>query len=159
MSKVKGGSSVNRVWKIAEPIAKEQELEIWDIRFDKEGANWFLRIYIDKDEGINIEDCEKFSKAIDKPLDEEDPIVQSYCLEVRSPGVERELVRDEHFESCIDSDVKVKMIRGIDGIGREFSGVLKSYENGNATIEDYDKNNEITINKKDWVWIKLDVFG
>ena len=100
MPKGKGGNTVAAVWDIAAPIAEQLGLDIWDIRFVKEGADWFLRIFIDKDGGVTIEDCENMSRAMDAPLDEADPIPQSYCLEVSSPGVERELTRDSHFEAC-----------------------------------------------------------
>ena len=94
----------------------------------------------------------------DKPLDELDPIESAYCLEVCSPGLERELVRDEHFMQFIGADIKVKMLRPIEGIGREFGGVLDAYDNGEVTISDHDGENHITINKKDASWIKLDDF-
>ena len=90
-SKGKGGNTVNAVWEIAEPIANGLGYELWDVRFEKEGANWYLRIFIDKEDGISINDCVDMSHAIDKPLDEADPIEQSYCLEVCAPGLERDL--------------------------------------------------------------------
>lgn len=157
MGKIKGGNTVETVWKVCEPIVQELNLELWDVRFVKEGANWFLRLYIDSANGIGIEDCEKVSRAVDSPLDEADPIEQAYFLEVSSPGIERELVRDFHFEKYIGADVLVKMIRPIEGIGKEFDGVLKSADKLTVTIGDQGEN-EITINKKDTVWIKLDDF-
>ena len=93
MAKKEKGNTVAAVWQIAQPIAESLGLELWDVRFVKEGADWFLRIFIDKEDGVSIDDCEAMSRAIDKPLDDADPISQSYCLEVSSPGVERELVR------------------------------------------------------------------
>lgn len=84
-SKGKGGITVNTVWNIAQPIAESLGLELWDVRFEKEGADWFLRVFIDKDGGVSIDDCVDMSHALDKPLDEADPIEQSYCLEVCSP--------------------------------------------------------------------------
>ena len=114
-SKGKGGSTVKTVWEIAEPIAQSLGLEIWDIRFEKEGADWFLRIFIDKADGVSIDDCVEMSHAIDKPLDEADPIEQSYCLEVSSPGLERDLKRDAHFEKSIGDKIMVKLIRPVDG--------------------------------------------
>ncbi len=108
MAKGKGGNVSAAVWEIAKPIADELGVEIWDIRFLKEGTDWFLRIFIDKPEGISINDCENMSRAIDAPLDELDPIEQSYCLEVSSPSLERELTRPEHFERYSGSPVKVK---------------------------------------------------
>ena len=124
-SKGKGGNTVNTVWQLAEPYAKELGLELWDVRFEKEGADWFLRIFIDKEGGVSIDDCVDMSHAIDKPLDEADPIEQSYCLEVCSPGVERELKRDEHFLKFIGSPVMVKLIRPLEN-KREYNGILES---------------------------------
>ena len=92
--KGKGGNTVAAVWEIAAPVAEQLGLSIWDIRFQKEGVSWYLRIYIDKEGGVGITDCENFSRAVDGPLDEADPIEQSYYLEVSSPGVERQLTRD-----------------------------------------------------------------
>lgn len=154
----KKGNTVERVWKVVEPIVNSLGLELWDVRFLKEGADWFLRIYIDKPEGVNITHCEEVSRSIDKPLDEEDPIEQAYILEVCSPGLERNLVRDEHFEKFIGADIMVKMIRPINGVGKEFKGVLKAYEKGEVTIEDHSGENQVVINKKDAAWIKLDDF-
>ncbi len=79
--------------KIAEPVAEELGLMLWDVRFEKEGSGWYLRFFIDKDGGVNIEDCENFSRKIDKVLDDADPIEQSYILEVSSPGIERNLIK------------------------------------------------------------------
>ncbi len=154
----KKGNTVERVWSVVEPIVNDLGLELWDVRFLKEGADWFLRIFIDSSKGVNITDCEEVSRSIDKPLDEEDPIEQAYTLEVCSPGLERPLVRDEHFEKFIGADVMVKMIRPVEGIGKEFKGVLKAYEKGNVTIEDHSGENQVVINKKDAAWIKLDDF-
>ena len=106
-----GKNTVEIVRDIAKPIADSLGLDLWDVRFIKEGTQWYLRIFIDKEEGISIEDCEAMSRAIDKPLDDADPINQSYCLEVCSPGIERELVRDEHFERFIGADIKIRLIR------------------------------------------------
>ena len=111
-----GKNTAETVWKIAEPYIKELGLELWDVRFVKEGAEWYLRIFIDSENGITIDDCEAVSRAIDEPLDIADPIDRSYCLEVSSPGIERELVREEHFERFIGADVMVKMIRPLDKI-------------------------------------------
>ncbi len=158
MAKKKGGNTVQSVWTLAEPIVNSFGLKLWDVRYVKEGASWYLRIYIDRDEGVTIEDCENVSRAIDTPLDELDPIDGEYCLEVCSPGIERELIRDEHFLEYIGADIMVKMIRPIDGIGKEFNGVLKAYENSQVTVEDHSGENEVTFNKKDAVYIKLDDF-
>ena len=105
------GSVANAVYDIAKPIAASLNLEIWDIKFLKEGKNWILRIFIDKPGGVDIQDCENFSRAIDKPLDIADPIDVSYCLEVCSPGIDRELSNDFHLKRFIGSDVKIRLIR------------------------------------------------
>ena len=156
-AKGKGGNTVRKVWEIAEPLAKNLGLELWDIRFEKEGANWYLRVFIDKDGGVSIDDCVDMSHALDKPLDDEDPIEQSYCLEVSSPGVERELRRDAHFEKCIGQKIKIKLIRPLDG-QREFAGTLEGYDNGEISVR-FDDGSGIIINKKEASHIKLDDFG
>lgn len=158
MAKSKGGVTVSKVWELCKPIIEEMGISIWDIRYVKEGADYFLRVFIDKPDGIGIEDCEKVSRAINDPLDALDPIENAYCLEVCSPGIERELVRDEHFMQFIGADIMIKMHKPIEGIGKDFAGVLKDYDNGMVTISDHSGENEVTINKKDAVWIKLDDF-
>lgn len=157
MPKGKGGNTVAAVWDIAQPIADELGLEIWDIRFVKEGTDWFLRIFIDKEGGVTIEDCENMSRAIDEPLDEADPIEQSYCLEVSSPGIERELTRDTHFEACIGEKIKVKFIRAIEG-KREFSGVLEGFDGHQLTLR-LEDGNALCFEKKETSFIKLDDFS
>ena len=95
MSKGKGGNVSAAVWQIAEPIASELGVSLWDIRFLKEGADWFLRIILDKEGGVGIDDCEAFSRAIDKPLDELDPIEDAYTLDISSLGAEKPLAVDK----------------------------------------------------------------
>lgn len=156
MSKGKGGNVSSAVWQLAQPIAAELGLEIWDIRFLKEGTDWFLRIFIDKDGGVDIDDCVNMTHAIDKPLDELDPIEQSYCLEVCSPGLERDLTRPEHFVKFRGSDVKVKLIRPVDGI-REFEGVLEDSD-GNSIVLRLEDGSAMQIDKKETSYIRLDDF-
>lgn len=145
------------VWNLVKPIVEDFGLILWDVRFVKEGANWYLRIFIDSDEGVTLEDCESVSRAVDEPLDKADPIDQSYCLEVCSPGIERELVRQEHFERFTGDNVIVKMIRPVEGIGKEFAGVLKGADKTNVTVS-VPETGDITFPKKDMVWVKLDDF-
>ena len=83
----------DQVWQFAEPIVQEKGCSLWDVEYVREGGEWFLRLYIDKDGGVDINDCENVSRKLDKILDQVDPIDQSYCLEVSSPGIERELVK------------------------------------------------------------------
>ena len=158
MANSKGRNTVTVVEELARPIAEDLGLRIWDVRYLKEGSQWFLRIFIDKDGGVDINDCERMSRALDEPLDEADPISGEYILEVSSPGVERELIRSEHFEAFIGADVMVKMIRPLEGIGKEFKGVLSDYDDGMVTITDYSGENTVTIHKKDAAYIKLDDF-
>jgi ribosome maturation factor RimP len=150
------GNTVSKVFEIVEPYAKELGLEIWDIRFVKEGTDWYLRVFIDKNCGVSIDDCVDLTRAITKPLDDADPISQSYMLEVSSPGVERELITDAHFEKFIGSNVMLRLIRPIEKV-RDFSGKLKDYSNGEITIELID-GEELKINKKDTSYVKLDDF-
>ena len=152
----KGGNTVKAVWDIVEPFDEELGVVIWDVRFLKEGSSWYLRIFIDKDGGVSIDDCVDLTHAINKPLDEADPIEQAYFLEVSSPGVERDLVRDEHFTAYIGEKIKVKMIRPVEG-KREFSGILADYSDGNITIS-FEDVSGFTFTKKEASWIKVDDF-
>ena len=119
---------------LAAPLLEELGLKLWDIKYEKEGSSWFLRYFIDKDGGVTIEDCENFSRRVDKILDEVDPIDQSYYLEVSSPGIERELRKREHFEACLGERITVKTIRPIEG-RQEFVGKLLGEGDGKITIQ------------------------
>ena len=148
---------VSIVRSIAEPIVKDLGLILWDVRFVKEGASWYLRVFIDKDGGVDINDCVDMTHALNGPLDEADPIEVSYCLEVSSPGIERDLTRDEHFEVMTGKKIKLRLIRPDENKQREFSGVLKGYEDGNITV-DLDGEERVFI-KKETAWVKLDDFN
>lgn len=148
---------VSIVRSLAEPVAEELGLRLWDVRFVKEGASWFLRLFIDKDGGVDINDCVDMTHAINPVLDEKDPIEQSYCLEVCSPGLERDLTRDEHFEVMTGKKIKLRLIRPDENKQREFAGILKGYEEGNITV-DIDGEERVFI-KKETSWVKLDDFG
>ena len=148
---------VSIVRSIAEPVAKELGLRLWDVRFVKEGASWYLRVFIDKDGGVDINDCVDMTHALNGPLDEADPIEVSYCLEVSSPGIERDLTRDEHFEAMTGEKIKLRLIRPDENKQREFSGILKSYEDGNITVQLED--GERVFVKKETAWVKLDDFN
>lgn len=150
------GSTTEVVREIVRPYAEQLGLQIWDVTFTKEGASWYLRIYIDKDGGVNIDDCAAMSRAVDEPLDEADPIDRAYFLEVCSPGIERELRREEHFAAYIGQKIKVRLIRAAGGV-REFSGVLKAFQDGVLTVET--SQGSITFNKKDAAHINADDFG
>lgn len=120
-----------------EPTVTELGYSIWDITYSKVGADYHLEITIDKDTGINIDDCERVHRAIDPILDEYDPIEGFYYLEVSSPGVERELRCDEHIIACIGERVSAKLFAAVNGV-KSLSGVLRGYEDGNVSIELHD---------------------
>lgn len=129
-----GKGIVETVWELAEPLAEEIGCWLWDVEFVKEGARRVLRITIDSEEGITIEDCEKLHRAIDPVLDEADPIEEAYYLEVSSPGVERELRTPMHIEACEGWNVEVRLYAPIDG-AKKFRGVLLACaENGDIRI-------------------------
>lgn len=151
-----GKNTVDRVQEIIAPFAAELGLQIWDITFKKEGTDWYLRVFIDKDGGVSVDDCVDLTHAVTKPLDEADPISQSYMLEVSSPGIERELKKDWHFEKYIGSPVMLRAIRPIDGV-RDFVGVLKEYNDGQIIIQLQD-GEQLEISKKDCSYVKLDDF-
>ncbi len=148
---------VSIVWELAEPVALSLGLKLWDVRFLKEGANWYLRIIIDKDEGVSIDDCVNMNNALEPLLDEKDPIEQSYNLQVSSPGIERNLTRDAHFKEYLNEKIMVKLPKAIDG-AKEFHGVLKEYEDGEITLE-YGDGKILKVNKKETSFVKADDFN
>lgn len=115
------------------PTADDLGYLLWDVEFVKEGTRHILRITIDSDNGVNIEDCEKMHRAIDPILDEADPIETAYYLEVSSPGIERELRTDEHILACIGDDVEIKLYAPVDG-SKSFVGVLRGYDDGKISV-------------------------
>jgi len=143
------GKTVAAVREIALPIAESLGLTLWDIEFVKEGAMYYLRIYIDRAEGVRIQDCEAMSKAMDEPLDAADPIEQSYCLEVSSPGLERKLSRPEHFEAMQGRKVLVKLYQPVDG-KKEITAVLTGLRDGVISLEP-----DITIEQKAAASVRL----
>ena len=130
-----GKNVASTVRELVTPIAEEMGYFIWDVEFVKEGADKYLRITLDNEEGININDCEAFHRAIDPVLDEADPISESYILEVSSPGIERELKYPEHIDACEGWDVEVKLYAPRNG-SKQYRGVLVGYdEEGCIVIE------------------------
>ena len=123
-----------KVYDLALPVAQEQNLDIWDVEYLKEAGQWFLRVYIDKDGGVGIDDCEAFSRALDPFLDEADPIEGSYVFEVSSAGAERELKRPSDYEKFIGSHVEVKLYKAVDN-SKLYAGTLLAYADGDVTIE------------------------
>ena len=139
MSNVQGakrqGSIAQKVWDIVLPTADELEYVLWDVEFVKEGADYYLRITIDHPEGINIEDCERFHRAIDPVLDETDPIQQAYILEVSSPGIERELKNRDHVMMCLGDTVEIRLYSAQHGAKVHRGTLVGMTEAGNVQIE------------------------
>lgn len=135
----KNPSISEKVSLIAEPLAEELGFFLWDVEYVKEGGRKVLRITIDSEEGITIDDCEKMHRALDPLLDEADPIEEAYYLEVSSPGIERELKNDMHIDACEGWDVEVKLYAPIDG-AKTFKGKLLTLgDNGEVRIESLGK--------------------
>ena len=123
-----------KVAQFARPVVEANGCELWDVEYVREGSERFLRLYIDKDGGVDITDCEKISRAVDPILDEEDPIAESYHFEVCSAGLERALKRPGDFERFMNSAVMVKLYRPRNGL-KELPGILRGYEDGRVTVE------------------------
>ena len=116
------------------PIIEKYGVEIYDVEFVKEAGEWYLRVYIDKPDGVNILDCENVSRALSDVLDEEDYIDESYILEVSSPGLGRQLKKDKHFEKSIGEKIVLKTYKAIDKC-KEFEGVLVSFDSDKIVME------------------------
>ena len=134
------------------PIIEEHGFELVDVEYVKEGSSWYLRAYIDKPGGVDINDCEHVSRALSDALDREDFIEEAYILEVSSPGLGRALKKDKHFEKSLGEEVEVKTYKPVDG-SKEFAGILKSYDDKTITIEI--DNIEISFAKSDIALIRL----
>lgn len=135
--KLKGfGSTERRIYDLIAPVVTELGYLVWDVRYEKEGANWYLRIFIDSEtDTIGIADCEKVTTPVSDLLDEADPIAQSYILEVSSAGLEADLVRESHFDACLGSEVRVKSIRPLEDGSREVVGILTAWDKESVTVE------------------------
>ena len=124
-----GKNTASRVLKLIEEPVRSIGISIWDVRLVKEGASWYLRIYIDKPGGVTIDDCTEVSHLIDPILDEADPIDMTYYLEVCSPGIDRELKTEEHFKAFIGSKITVTLYKAVNG-SKTVTGVLEDFDNG-----------------------------
>ena len=144
-----------KVLAIVEPILADKALELADLEFVKEGPNWYLRIYIDKEGGVTIEDCESVSRILEKKLDEKDPIEQAYILEVSSPGIDRPLKKPEHFQKYMGEIIDIKLYKPLEG-KKEYQGELKQFENGIITIID-ENDKEIQFVQKETASVRLAV--
>lgn len=149
----KGRKATDIVEEIVKPVCDQMGLILWDVRFEKEGPDWFLRIFIDKEGGIFIEDCENLSRTVDPLIDEADPISQAYWLEVSSAGLGRKMTKGFHFEAKKGEEALAKMIRPTEDGRREIRGIITGYNDGVVTLEGED--GVFNINIKDTSFIKL----
>ncbi|MBQ8337549.1 MAG: ribosome maturation factor RimP [Oscillospiraceae bacterium] len=133
------GNTAEKVREIVLPVCEEMGLNLWDVTFEKEGADWFLKVLVEKKEGLlDITEAEAFSRRIDPLIDEADPIDQSYFLEVGSPGLNRKLRTPEHFERYVGSEVYVRLIRPDSEGRKEIEGTLDGFSDGNIKLGDID---------------------
>ena len=119
---------------LALPLVERAGCSLWDVEYVKEAGQWFLRVYIDREGGVSIDDCEAVSRPLSDALDEADPIEGSYVLEVSSAGADRALKKPEHFARFLGEEVEVKLYRPKNGC-KEFVGRLKGYEDGTVTLD------------------------
>ena len=141
-----------KVEKLVEPIIEKIGYELYDVEYAKEGKNYFLRIFIDNEKGIDLNDCEKVNDAITDILDEENYIKEQYFLEVSSPGIERVLRKDKHLEQKIGKDINVKLFKKDENGAKEYLGTLKEFNQNEIIIETEEQ--EIKIERKNISQIK-----
>ena len=144
-----------KVMPLLEPIVEANGLELVDLEFVKEGVNWYLRVYIDKDGGVNIDDCERVSRALEAKLDEHDPIEQAYILEVSSPGIDRPLKKESDFVKYQGEIIDVKLYKAQDG-SKQYQGKLLGLEEGVLSIEE-ENGNVVKFEQKDIASVRLAV--
>ena len=142
------------VAQFAQPIVEANGCKLWDVEYVREGSERYLRLYIDKEGGIDIEDCEKVHRAVDPVLDEKDPIAESYHFEVCSAGLERALKRPSDFEQFMGSPILVKLYRPRNGL-KEIPAILRGYEDGRITVEAGKET--ITFEKSEVALVRLRV--
>lgn len=138
----------------AKPVAEQFGCELWDVEYVREGSEYFLRLYLDKEGGVDINDCEAVSRAMDPILDEKDPIPGSYHFEVCSAGLERVLKRPSDFERFLGSAITVKLYRPRNGM-KEIPCILRGYEEGRITVEAGKET--ITFEKSEVAQVRLRV--
>ena len=139
---------------LAQPVVEANGCELWDVEYVREGSEYFLRLYLDKEGGVDINDCERISRAMDPILDEKDPITTSYHFEVCSAGLERALKRPSDFERFMGSNITVKLYRPRNGL-KEIPCVLKDYADGKVTVEAGKET--ITFEKSEVALVRLRV--
>ena len=140
------------VAQLAAPLVEAAGCSLWDVEYVKEAGEWFLRVYIDKEGGVSIDDCEAVSRPLSDLLDEADPIEGSYTFEVSSAGADRVLKKPEHFERFLGQEVEVKLYRPRDG-RKDYVGLLTAYADGDVAIRVGDAPMEFT--KKEIALVRL----
>jgi len=143
-----------RIAGLARPIVEANGCSLWDVEYVREGSERYLRLYIEKEGGVDITDCEAVSRAMDPVLDEEDPIQESYRFEVCSAGLERPLKRPSDFDRFMGSPITVKLYRPRNGL-KEIPGILRGYEEGRVTVEAGKET--ITFEKSEVALVRLRV--
>lgn len=139
---------------LARPVVEACGCTLWDVEYIKEAGSWYLRLYIDKEDGVSINDCEAVSRGVDPLLDEADPIQDPYTFEVSSAGADRPLKKPEHFEAFMGAEVDVKFYKAVNG-QKNCTGILAGYEDGNVTLEL--EGETVTFDKKDIAFVRLHV--
>ncbi len=154
MKLAKGASGVaGQVEQLVRPAIEQLGLRLWDVRFEKEGSLWLLRIFIDRDEPLDTDTCEAASRTVDPILDEADPISQSYVLEVGSPGLGRRLTRTEHFEAMLGQKLRAKLYGPDEAGRREVAGVLAAFDGTQATLDGEDGRVVLPLDKAAGFWL------
>lgn len=139
---------------LARPLAEQAGCALWDVEYVREAGTWYLRVFIDAEGGVNIDQCEAVSRPLSDLLDELDPIEGSYVLEVGSAGADRALRRPEHFDAFLGSEVDVRLYRPREG-RKEYTGVLKEYRDGGVTVEC--GGDDVVFEKKEVALVRLHV--
>lgn len=154
MAKEKTGGVAQQVEALVKPVIESLELRLWDVRFEKEGPDWFLRVWIDRDIPLDTTACEQATRAINPILDEADPISQSYYLEVGSPGLGRKLTKDEHFAAKKGQKILAHLIRPNSENERDITGIL--LEKDEHTVQMKQENGtQIQVEIKQASYFKL----
>ena len=133
----------DKIAEIARPVVEEEGCSLWDVEYVREAGTWYLRVFIDREGGVSIDDCERVSRRLDPILDEKDPIPESYVFEVGSAGADRELKRPRDFEQFMGSEIEVRLYRPVDG-SKHYTGTLTGYEDGTVTLTQGEKTLRFT---------------
>ena len=139
---------------LARPVVEACGCTLWDVEYIKEAGSWYLRLYIDKEGGVSIDDCEAVSRGVDPLLDEADPIQDAYTFEVSSAGADRPLKKPEPFDAFMGAEVDVKFYKAVNG-QKSATGILASYDDGSVTLNV--GGEEITYDKKEIAFVRLHV--